>query len=590
MVLKLVGSIVGALVIAVIAAGALAYFGVIPIPGLGGSKPENTAQYFPDDVLAYSWFTLNPGGGQRAEMLDIWERFDELDGFHDAVQDVLDELREETDIDFEEDILPWIGPDMSGALLDFGSYEPSVVAIIGVRDAEAAADFMDLLIEYVEDEGTEFDDYSEGRFDIWVEEYDDGAFALSNNWLVVASDEDALLDTLDMISGNGGKSLADNPNFQEAQAALPGRRFASVYADVEGMVDEFGSTFGGAGFGMMTAGVNPFGIETPEWFAMSYQWVDRGLVVDTVTPTTTDFGLEIADLDNPARVLPDDTLGFVASAFDPSVDNWRNALDDYRVGDLWFLEDVLDELYDGLDDFGVGSRLTIDRDDSLADVLDVVIDVVDAAIGVDLELDFMDYLGGEIIIGVREFDFQEVESNPETNAVDAMAMLSYRSDNKRDLQDTMDVFVELVEKYSFGVVSVDSVDVGAEDDAIVLKLDALGFSDIAYSPGYVLHDGYMTLASTEDALATTVDVQNGDADSLTSDGEYQRAIAHISGNRQGMGYVNFQLIIRYLDLDDLGMDRDEFKILETGLSGAAFGAHQGEEYSRFSFVVTLFPE
>ena len=589
MVLKLVGSIIGVLVIAIIAVGALAYFGIIPIPGLGGSKPENTAQYFPDDVLAYSWMTLNPGGGQRAEMLDIWERFDELDGFHDAVQDLLEELREETDIDFEEDILPWIGPDMSAALLDIGSFDPSAVAIVGVRDASAAADFMDLLIDYGEEEGSDFIDDSEGDFDVWLEEDGDGAFALSNKWLVVASDEDALFDTLDMISGDGGKSLADNPNFQEAQAALPGRRFASVYADVEGMVDEFGSTFGGAGFGMMTAGVNPFDIEPPEWVAMSFQWVDRGLVVDTVSPTTTDFGLEIADLDNPARVLPDDTLGFVASAFDPSVDNWRNALGDYPVGDLWFLAEALDEIDYGLSDFGVGG-LTVDPDDSLADVLDTVIDVVANATGVDLELDFIDYLGGEIIIGVREFDFQEVADDPETNAVDAMAMLSYRSDNKLDLQDTMDVVVELVEEYSFGAVSADPVDVGAEDDAIVLKLDALGFSDIAYSPGYVLHDGYMTLASTEDALVTIVDVQNGDADSLTSDGEYQRAIAHISGNRQGMGYVNFQLIIQNLDPDDLDIDFDDFEILETGLGGAAFGAHQGEEYSRFSFVVTLFPE
>ena len=589
MVLKLVGSIIGVLVIAIITVGALAYFGIIPIPGLGGSKPENTAQYFPDDVLAYSWMTLNPGGGQRAEMLDIWDRFDELDGFHDAVQDLLEELREETDIDFEEDILPWIGPDMSAALLDIGSFDPSAVAIVGVRDASAAADFMDLLIDYGEEEGSDFIDDSEGDFDVWLEEDGDGAFALSNKWLVVASDEDALFDTLDMISGDGGKSLADNPNFQEAQAALPGRRFASVYADVEGMVDEFGGTFGGAGFGMITAGVNPFGIEPPEWVAMSFQWVDRGLVVDTVSPTTTDFGLEIADLDNPARMLPDDALGFVASAFDPSVVNWRNALGDYPVGDLWFLAEALDEIDYGLSDFGVGG-LTVDPDDSLADVLDTVIDVVANATGVDLELDFMDYLGGEIIIGVREFDFQEVADDPETNAVDAMAMISYRSDSQLDLQDTMDVVVELVEEYSFGVVSAEPVDVGAEDDAIVLKLDALGFSDIAYSPGYVFHDGYMTLASTEDALVTIVDVQNGDADSLTSDGEYQRAIGHIIGTRQGMGYVNFQLIIQYLDPDDLDIDFDDFEILETGLGGAAFGAHQGEEYSRFSFVVTLFPE
>ena len=590
MVLKLVGSIVGALVIAVVAVGALAYFGVIPIPGLaglGGSKSENTAQYFPDDVVAYSWFTLNPGDGQRAEMLDIWNRFDELDGFHDAVQDLLDELREETDIDFEEDILPWIGPDMSAALLDFSSFQPSAVAIVGVRDASAAADFMDLLIEYAEDEGSEFVDDSEGRFDIWVEEDGDGALALSNNWLVVATDEDALFDTLDMISGNGGDSLADNPNFQEAQAALPDRRFASVYADYEGIGDEFGQTLG---MGRMPPGADTFGIETPEWVAMSFQWVDRGLVVDMVSPTTTDFGLEIADLDDPAGVLPDDTLGFVASAFDPSVDNWRKALDDYSVGDFWFLEDVLDEIDYGLSDFGVGGGLAVHPNDSLADLLDSVIGVVADATGVDLELDFMDYLGGEIVIGVREFDFQEVESNPETNAVDVMAMLSYRSDNKRDLQDTMDDVVELVEEYSFGVVNADSVDVGAEDDAMVFNLDALGISDFAYSPGYVLHDGYMTLGSTEDALATIVDVQNGDADSLTSDSEYQRAFGHIFGSPQSMAYVNFQLIIQQLDPDDLDMDFDEFEILETGLGGAAFGAHQGEEYYRFSLVVTLFPE
>ena len=224
MVLKLVGSIIGVLVIAIIAVGRVSLLRdhINPVYlGTGRIQAREYGAIFPDDVVAYSWLTLNPGDGQRAEMLDIWNRFDELDGFHDAVQDLLDELREETDIDFEEDVLPWIGPDMSAALLDFSSFQPSAVAIVGVRDAEAAADFMDLLIGYAEDEGSDFIDDSEGDFDIWLGENDDGAFALSNNWLVVATDEDALFDTLDMISGDGGKSLADNPGFQEARAALP---------------------------------------------------------------------------------------------------------------------------------------------------------------------------------------------------------------------------------------------------------------------------------------------------------------------------------------------------------------------------------
>ena len=70
-------------------------------------------------------------------------------------------------------------------------------------------------------------------------------------------------------------------------------------------------------------------------------------------------------------------------------------------------------------------------------------------------------------------------------------------------------------------METDSVDVGADDDATVFDLGLLGMmadGPIGYRPGYVLHDQYLTLGTTEDALATTVDVQNGEVENLSSDG------------------------------------------------------------------------
>ena len=589
MLLRLIVAIVGLIVLAVVVVGVLAFFKIIPIPGLGGSKPENTAKFFPHDVVAYSWLTLNPGGGQRTQMLDAWERFDELDGFHDAVQDLMDEIEDDTGIYFEEDVLPWIGPDISSALLDASfDKEPEAVVILGVRDADAAFDFMDDFLFYWEgEEGTIFDEDTEGDFDLWLAEDDAQLYALSNDWLVFATTEDALFDVLDLMSGDGRRSLAENDRFQEARSALPERRFTSVFIDNAAASDAIG---GLSPLGATQFGLGAGGFEIPDWTAISAQWVDRGLVIDTVTPTTTDFGLDVADLDDPGNILPDDSLGYLATTFDPNLDNWRAALDEIVVGDLWFLQEGLFELEYVLSDLGLGGSVGVDEDGTLADVLDLVLDYVIEFTGIDLERDFFDHLDGELIVNVRDFDFEDVADDPSGHPIDAVAMLSYKSNSKAALLNTMDEFAELVEDNTYGMLSADQVDVGAADDAVVFDLDPSGISGIAYWPGYVLHDGYLTLGTTEEALATVVDLQNGDGDNLESVDEYQRAMAHLPGQRQGLMFVDLQRIITQLDPDDLDMDFDTYEVFETGFSAVGISVHLGEEYTRSSFAMTLFPE
>ena len=125
--LKILGAIAATAVVAVIAAGLLMYFRVIPIPGtilalLAGAKPpEYSARYYPPDTLAYAWVTLLPGDGQTDDMRDIWERFNEFRDFRRLVDELQDDFEDETGIDFETDVMPWIGPEASIAFMDFNS-------------------------------------------------------------------------------------------------------------------------------------------------------------------------------------------------------------------------------------------------------------------------------------------------------------------------------------------------------------------------------------------------------------------------------------------------------------------------------------
>jgi hypothetical protein len=55
-------------------------------------------------------------------------------------------------------------------------------------------------------------------------------------------------------------------------------------------------------------------------------------------------------------------------------------------------------------------------------------------------------------------------------------------------------------------------------------------------------------------------------------------------------FVDLQRIITQLDPDDLDMDFDTYEVFETGFSAVGISVHLGEEYTRSSFAMTLFPE
>ena len=570
---KILGAIVALAVTAVVAVGVLMYFRVIPIPGpivaflVGAKEPEYSARFYPPDTIAYAWATLVPGEGQIEDMRHIWSRLNEYPGFQEFLADTKTEFFSETGIDFDDEVLPWIGPEISGAVIDFDVDQETIsaAATFGVRNEDVAADFLDKWLEYMKDEtDAEFERSAHGGIATWIDESAYQAYALTGDWLVYATDEDTLISILDRIAGDDGDSLDETPKFIEARAALPEKRFHSGYVDYQRALqpfDEADGLFGRAIPGVI--GPATFAENAPDWVAVSGGWVERGLVLEMVSPTVASLGFDVPNLDDPAAVLPSDTLGFMAASFDPNVDNWRKALGEYELRTMLPDEAMIDAINAGLAGMTPDGGPALEPDATAADALDLGFNLANQFTGIDLENDFFAHLAGESILAVREFDFDEVFDDPTANTVEATVLLSYTEHGEEPLSNTMGEVGDLLT--NFAGLTPEPVDVGANYDAEVFDLsqfsELLG-GEIGYRPGYVLHDGYLTIGSTERALESTVDLQSGRGSNLASDDEFQRAITHLPADRQFLGYVAVNRIVDQLGSDGFVEAEEEYELID----------------------------
>ena len=234
--LKVAAAMLGVALLGAAGYGIGVYLGFFAIPFVS-SPPEHSARYYPDDVIAYSWMTLNPGGGQRRHLTEMASRMRDISAvreWEDEIEDILDDA---LGIEFE-DVAAWVGAEMSMAVLDFdvddGTAE--MAGTIAVRSREAAEEFLDILLDRLEDDrGFDFERDDYGGFDTWVDEANTGDYALSlalsDDLLVVASAEHILEIVLDRVNGTQTRTLASTESFQEARAALSDQRFMSAYLD-----------------------------------------------------------------------------------------------------------------------------------------------------------------------------------------------------------------------------------------------------------------------------------------------------------------------------------------------------------------------
>lgn len=209
---------------------------------------------------------------------------------------------ESMDVDFNEDILPWMGREIALAADPDGD----VVMAVAVRNEGRAAEFLTELIDHLEDEGNEFDESEHNGVvihKIVAKDFSTPlAFAIHDNRLLLASDSEALEDALDRAESGRG-TLAGNEDYRNAMAAQPGNRIGALYISTAGLGDEIKE------------------LEALRWVSGASTLADNG------TRFSYKFGfdrdrldrrqrewLERTGSDNEmARRIPDDVLFYVAS-------------------------------------------------------------------------------------------------------------------------------------------------------------------------------------------------------------------------------------------------------------------------------------
>ena len=575
-------SIVGGVALFVLVVIVVAYYsGWLSNLFLLTRPPEYSARYYPDDTLLYAWFTLNPGDGQREQMENIWTGFSEHSVFRNWTDDAEDSIRDDYGVDLEDDVLVWIGPEISFAVrdIDVNREEYEIAMTVDVRDKDAAREFLtDLLDRQVEEYGADFDRSSTDEFTLWVNDRRGSAsYAISDQLLIVASEERFLDAIVERVEGDENGGLDQDEYFKAAQAKMLSRRFSSIYVNGQRASavledSEFGEYLDSS-----------FYDEIPDWLVVSAGWVEDGLLLDAGAPLSGDVAEAISQtqpLSSPASVMPADTVAMLAFSFDPDVENWRKALEEYDFSE--FVEDAggMDELADLS---ALSDELQFDPSNlNMAHLLDLGLLGFDIITGIDLEREFFAHLQGEMIVGVSEFDYGAVLDAPERNAVDAAALLAYKKDREGVLSETAEDFLDWLGSLMY--LNLDEIDLGAQDDATVVEL-----VDSPYSPGYVLHDGYLTVATTSWMLKRIVRLQNGEDDSLADDAEYRRALDHLKGEQYALVYLDLQSLAGLGDIEESTLSKREVRFLRASFSSLAIISTAAGDYERLQFALTFFP-
>ncbi len=581
---------------AVVTALAIAAFAAILVPDLNPMdyiflKPtEHSARFYPEDTFLYAYATIYPRGSQRKNMEDLWDRFNENRTFRKEIEDGREKWEEETGINLEEDIRPWLGPDFSAGIVRFDSNDrPISVAMVSVLDRQPAEIFLDQLTDYLEDStGASFVGGTYQNYPTWTDEVKGYGYALTDDLLIAAFAEEELQDTLEemleLATQESGPNLAGTQRFQEAMNELPKRRFASAYMNIED-------------YHYLVTDDPDFEDLLPEyftdedifpWASVAFQWEQRAIRTTTVLQTRD--SIQYPDLTRPSERLPENTMAYLAVPEEYDMDKVREKWEQYPVPQDYASFDPLNQLdFNPMPLFrtsGIGSTET-EADQYMDELLDQALDSFEDFTGVDPETEVLDFLGPDTIMAIEAFDIEEFGDNPDENPLNITVSIEHDEGGEADLEASLREIANSLEKKVN--IDQDPVNVGADSPARVIDLSDSITLIRAYTPGYVLHDGYLTFGTTEEALENIVSVQKGEAPALRSNREYQRAMDLLPGRREAEAWIDLNTIVKGADPGEK-LTRNEYRLITTATGTAAASNHKDGDKEVIVVVMTFFPE
>ena len=518
----------------------------------GVSRP---GEFVPSSALLYSSINLRPGVEQLDRAFEVGDLL-QTDDLIDERDDLMGEVEDETGIHPLDDVTPWLGTDITFAVLDADEDEVRWVLMAQVSNRDAAADFVEDLLDYIEDEYyTDFDEYEMGGADVWVADDEDVAVGLTDEYLLLTDGEETMEDMLDNLDSPPSRPLAEDELFIAARESMPEDRVMFLYAQVE---DNFGLTEDILDlYGETETVWNWFDSNAPEYLAVSASFIDKGLRVDVVAEAASrSLTIDSETQLQAADVVPEETIFLLSYA---------------GMRDAW------DELRDTLEE----------SDPSTAEEFDQFLEDLEDETGVALEMDVVESLTGEVSLALLPSDIRFSAYDGELDGVIDALLIAGLQDSE-GIEDAMDSLTDWIEDNE---IDTDRESVG-DYDAVTIEMDQFNEGLLEdYEAGFVITDEWLAMGTSLDSLEAFHESAEGGSNSLKSADKFSDLINIAPSPLHLLLYADIAGIVEMveagLEEDELDDYRSDVPPFVENLNSFMVASSLTEERWHFTAALTL---
>jgi hypothetical protein len=419
------------------------------------------------------------------------------------LQEQINDSLGELDINFEQDILPWIGRHAGVGLLElefdsYGSPETaSYFVALETRDRDAADAFLLKLTDGISDsQDIRIDTslYQDTTIYIVDDPYQPLAFARYKNLVIMADSPESIQQ---MIDASAGDSIADDPVYRDLVGQLPKERIFTFYLPGKALSELYQKAFQDLSI-LDTPVANTYDMIAGVAFSLSV--IDAGLQFDTLLAydpaqlsasqiemmEATGRGTSVADQ------LPGDTLLYFSGQ---------------RPDLIW------QTYYDTMNE-----SLQGDFEESIAALED--------EIGINLNTDLFPYLDGAYGIALFPSDSGTLSQLANINL--GIAILAQTSQDAA-LLDTVESFNGYLENLG---VTTSTQTTGADMTIYEARITYLDQPILSYGVG----SGWFGLTTSPDLLEALPDPAN----SLSESDDFRQVQGYLPSGMDVAGFIDFQ--------------------------------------------------
>ncbi|MDM8527177.1 DUF3352 domain-containing protein [Anaerolineales bacterium HSG24] len=246
---KIMGAVVALLVlvcIGLVCIGGVVYTYQDDLQAVMGTKQsQKTAQLLPEDTQLYMAFTPN------VQAIPGYQNLKTLYLDNPEIRAILDnaeeEIKSDSEVNFREDILPWLGtevviamPRFADAVAEQSNDTPDLIISMQSRDLAASNAFVSQEVNNPKNEPFTNEEYQGVTLHVQPQttgDYDEMIIATINDLVVISSNKDMIKGIVDKSKGSEAKSLVDNPNYAKIVSEMPTNGISTIYVEVTSMMD-----------------------------------------------------------------------------------------------------------------------------------------------------------------------------------------------------------------------------------------------------------------------------------------------------------------------------------------------------------------